>query len=99
MLVALVVGVPPGQFVAIVAVTQLVESLSHANVRLSFGSALDRVLVNAVSDNFDDQMEYVLTAMIASAEIGPDGEVRLNRPPVNALSPELIAALRDAGIV
>ncbi|MCC6479161.1 ATP-binding protein [Sphingorhabdus sp.] len=44
------------------------------------GLALDRVLVNAVSDNFDDQMEYVLTAMIASAEIGPDGEVRLNRP-------------------
>lgn len=44
------------------------------------GLALDRVLVNAVSDNFDDQMEYVLTAMLASAEIGPDGEVRLNRP-------------------
>ncbi len=44
------------------------------------GIALDRVLTNAVSDNFDSQMEYVLTAMIASAEIGPDGEVRLNRP-------------------
>ena len=36
-LLALVVGVAPGQFVAIVAVTQLVESLSHANVRLGFG--------------------------------------------------------------
>lgn len=36
-LLALVVGVPPGQFVALVAVTQLVESLSHANVRLDFG--------------------------------------------------------------
>jgi len=36
-LLALLVGVPPGQFVAIVAVTQLVESLSHANVRLHFG--------------------------------------------------------------
>jgi signal transduction histidine kinase len=44
------------------------------------GLALDRVLTNAVSENFDQQMEYVLTAMIASAEIGPDGEVRLNRP-------------------
>jgi sterol desaturase/sphingolipid hydroxylase (fatty acid hydroxylase superfamily) len=31
------VGVAPGQFVALVALTQLVESLSHANVRLSFG--------------------------------------------------------------
>jgi signal transduction histidine kinase len=44
------------------------------------GVALDRVLSDAVSDNFDDQMQYVLTAMVASAEIGPDGEVRLNRP-------------------
>ncbi|WRH77326.1 MAG: ATP-binding protein [Sphingobium sp.] len=47
---------------------------------LAGGIALDRVLTNAVSDNFDDQMEYVLTAMIASSEIGPDGEIRLNRP-------------------
>ena len=44
-LVALLVGVPPGQFVAIVACTQLVESLSHANVRLSFGP-FERVLVS-----------------------------------------------------
>lgn len=44
-LVALVVGVPPGQFVAIVALTQLVESLSHANVWLSFGP-FERVLVS-----------------------------------------------------
>ncbi|WP_422343255.1 sensor histidine kinase [Parasphingorhabdus sp.] len=44
------------------------------------GVALDRVLVNAVTRNFDNQLEYVLTAMIASAEIGPDGEVFLNRP-------------------
>ena len=36
-LLALVVGVAPGQFVAIVALTQLLESLSHANVRLGFG--------------------------------------------------------------
>lgn len=35
--VALWVGVPPGQFVALVALTQLVESLSHANLRLHFG--------------------------------------------------------------
>lgn len=36
-LLALGVGVPPGQFVVLVALTQLVESLSHANVRLDFG--------------------------------------------------------------
>ncbi|WP_430415153.1 sensor histidine kinase [Parasphingorhabdus sp.] len=44
------------------------------------GIALDRVLADAVTRNFDNQLEYVLTAMIASAEIGPDGEVFLNRP-------------------
>jgi sterol desaturase/sphingolipid hydroxylase (fatty acid hydroxylase superfamily) len=43
--VALVVGIAPSQFVAVVALTQLVESLSHANVRLSFGPVLSRVLV------------------------------------------------------
>lgn len=44
------------------------------------GIALDRVLNDAITRNFDAQLEYVLTAMIASAEIGPDGEVRFNRP-------------------
>ncbi|MET0371550.1 MAG: HAMP domain-containing sensor histidine kinase [Sphingobium sp.] len=44
------------------------------------GVALDRLLTDAVTRNFDDGMNYVLTAMIASAEIGPDGEVLFNRP-------------------
>ena len=44
------------------------------------GLALDRVLKSAITRNFDIQIEYVLTAMIASAEIGPDSEVRFNRP-------------------
>nr|WP_089220430.1 ATP-binding protein [Sphingomonas laterariae] len=44
------------------------------------GLELDRVLTSAITRNFDAQLEYVLTAMIASSEIGPDGEVRFNRP-------------------
>jgi signal transduction histidine kinase len=44
------------------------------------GVALDRVLTAAITRNFDDGMNYVLTAMISSAEIGPDGEVLFNRP-------------------
>lgn len=44
--VGITVGVPPGQFVAVVAFTQLMESLSHANVRMSFGPLLGRVLVS-----------------------------------------------------
>lgn len=50
---------------------------------LGGGIALDRVLRDAVTRNFDDGMSYVLTAMIASAEIGPEGEVFFNRPPAD----------------
>lgn len=45
-LLARLVGVGPGQFVALVAISQLVESFSHANVRLWFGARLERVLVS-----------------------------------------------------
>jgi sterol desaturase/sphingolipid hydroxylase (fatty acid hydroxylase superfamily) len=45
-LVALAVGVPPAQFIGIVIITRLFESLSHANLRLSFGWLGDRLLVS-----------------------------------------------------
>jgi signal transduction histidine kinase len=44
------------------------------------GMALDRVLTGAITRNFDSSLDYVLTAMIVQTEIGPDGEVRFNRP-------------------
>ena len=50
---------------------------------LGGGYALDRVLTNSLVENFDKQLEYVLNAMIAASEIGPDGEVRFNRPPAD----------------
>jgi signal transduction histidine kinase len=43
------------------------------------GFALDRVLTGAITRNFDDQLDYLLTSMLVSAEIGPDGEVVFNR--------------------
>lgn len=43
------------------------------------GYALDRVLTTAVTRNFDDQLDYLVTSMIVSAELGPGGEVVLNR--------------------
>ena len=45
-IVALFIGVAPGQFVAIVAVTRAFESLAHANVRLAFGRVGERLLVS-----------------------------------------------------
>jgi hypothetical protein len=50
---------------------------------LGGGYALDRVLTSSLLENFDKQLEYVLNAMIAASEIGPDGEVRFNRPPAD----------------
>ncbi len=47
------------------------------------GFALDRVLTTSIVRNFDDQLTYVLNSMIAASEIGPDGEVRFNRPPAD----------------
>ncbi len=44
------------------------------------GVALDRTLTNTITRNFDEQLGYMLTGMIGSAEIGPDGEVFFNRP-------------------
>ena len=45
-LLAILIGVPPGQFVALVAFSQLSESLQHANVRLSFGRIGERLWVS-----------------------------------------------------
>ena len=47
---------------------------------LGGGLALDRTLVSLVTHNFDDSLGYMLTGMVGSAEIGPDGEVFFNRP-------------------
>ena len=43
---ALLIGVPPGQFPIAVLVLRLAEALSHANVRLSFGWLGERLVVS-----------------------------------------------------
>ncbi len=44
--IALAIGVPPMQFPLLVLVLRFVESLSHANARVSFGVVGDRLLVS-----------------------------------------------------
>ena len=46
---------------------------------LGGGVALERTLTSQVEANFDEQLEYILTAMIASAEIDASGEVYFYR--------------------
>jgi len=45
-IVAQLIGVAPGQFIAFVAFTQLSESLQHANLRLSFGALGERLWIS-----------------------------------------------------
>lgn len=58
----------------------VVAALWIALLLLSGGLALDKVLVNSVTSNFDQNLNHIMNAMITSAEIGPDGEVKTNRP-------------------
>ena len=60
-----------------------VAALWIAVLLLGGGFALDRIFSRSIVDNFDAQLNYVLNAMIAASEIGPDGEVRFNRPPAD----------------
>ena len=46
---------------------------------LGGGIALDQTLTGLITRNFDSQLSYLLNGMIASAEVGSDGEVFFNR--------------------
>ncbi|HVM37160.1 MAG TPA: ATP-binding protein [Sphingomicrobium sp.] len=61
----------------------VVAALWISLLLLAGGFALDRVLTSSIERNFDSQLELVLNSMIAASEIGPDGEVRFNRPPAD----------------
>ncbi|GGC22836.1 sterol desaturase family protein [Pseudoduganella buxea] len=45
-LIALAIGVPPGQYVLLVSLSRVLQSLQHANVRLHFGRIGERLLVS-----------------------------------------------------
>jgi sterol desaturase/sphingolipid hydroxylase (fatty acid hydroxylase superfamily) len=45
-LIALVIGVPPAQYVVLVAITNFVQSFQHANIRVRFGWLGERLLVS-----------------------------------------------------
>ncbi|MFC3713564.1 sensor histidine kinase [Sphingoaurantiacus capsulatus] len=57
----------------------VVAALWIATLLLSGGFALDRVLTGSSARSFDAQLNYALTAMIAAAEIGPEGELLFTR--------------------
>lgn len=60
-----------------------IAALWIAVLLLGGGFALDRVLTRSIVNNFDAQLEFMLNAMIAASEIGPDGEVLFTRQPAD----------------
>jgi sterol desaturase/sphingolipid hydroxylase (fatty acid hydroxylase superfamily) len=67
MAVALLIGVPPLQFPLLVLVLRLLESISHANARLSFGWLGERLLV---SPRFHRAHHGMLAAGLHSVNYG-----------------------------
>lgn len=45
-IIALVIGVQPGQYVLLISVSRMLQNLQHANVRIHFGSIGERILVS-----------------------------------------------------
>jgi sterol desaturase/sphingolipid hydroxylase (fatty acid hydroxylase superfamily) len=45
-IIALAIGVPPGQYVLLISLSRILQSLQHANVRLHFGRIGERLLVS-----------------------------------------------------
>jgi sterol desaturase/sphingolipid hydroxylase (fatty acid hydroxylase superfamily) len=45
-LIALLIGMPPGHFVGLIIAVKIIENLSHANARLSFGGIGEMLLVS-----------------------------------------------------
>jgi sterol desaturase/sphingolipid hydroxylase (fatty acid hydroxylase superfamily) len=75
---AQLIGVAPGQFVAIVAFTQLSESFQHANLRVWFGSVGERLWV---SPRFHRLHHAIGIGHESQAKLSVDG------PPLDAKAP------------
>lgn len=45
-IIALIIGIQPGQYVLLISVSRMLQSLQHANVRIHFGSIGERILVS-----------------------------------------------------
>ena len=75
---AVTVGTPPARR-SLARRMMAIAALWIGVLLLGGGFALDRTLVRLVQDNFDEQLEYVQTALVTSAEIDNFGDVQLYR--------------------
>ena len=91
-LVAQLIGVAPGQFIVIVALTQLSESLQHANVRLWFGQVGERLWVSPCFHRLHHSIgighEWQAPTLATScAALPPEGALRLQPGKAGSAAP------------
>ena len=65
-LLALAIGVPPAQFLMVTLATGALESLSHANIRMSFGRIGDRLLVSPLFHRTHHALHHNQTCNLAT---------------------------------
>ena len=65
-LLALAIGVPPVQFLTVTLATGALESLSHANIRMSFGRLGDRLLVSPLFHRTHHALHHNQTCNLAT---------------------------------
>jgi sterol desaturase/sphingolipid hydroxylase (fatty acid hydroxylase superfamily) len=69
-LLALLIGVEPGQFVVLVAVSNTLQSLQHVNARLPYGRLLERLLVSPAFHRRHHAMKYGHTGTAYGCNFG-----------------------------
>ena len=70
------IGVPPGQFIALVVFTQLSESLQHANLRLWFGRIGERLWISPRFHRLHHSVGHALSHGQLRAALRPDRRAR-----------------------
>ena len=88
-IVAQLIGVAPSEFIAVVAITQLSESLQHANLRLWFGRVGERLLVSPRFHRLHHSIGLGHESVIKKQQF-------FDEPPLEKLAPSGGSALRDS---
>ncbi|MCX6608041.1 MAG: sterol desaturase family protein [Acidobacteria bacterium] len=65
-LLALAIGVPPAQYLMVTLATGALESLAHANIRMSFGRLGDRLLVSPLFHRTHHALHHNQTCNLAT---------------------------------
>ncbi|MBN3726598.1 sterol desaturase family protein [Burkholderia sp. Ac-20379] len=69
-LLALLIGVQPGQYVVLVAVSNTLQSIQHVNARIAYGPLLERLIVSPAFHRRHHAVEYGHTGVAYGCNFG-----------------------------